>query len=292
MKSLPSDPIAAALAEDLGPAGEDVTTAFFVAPDARAEGVIVARQECVLAGLETARDTFLRVDPALDVAMERRDGDPLRPGDVALRVRGRAASVLTGERVALNFVQRLSGVATLTARFVAAVAGTGVRLLDTRKTTPGLRALEKAAVVAGGGTNHRLGLHDMALVKDNHLAAATGAGIEWLRESIGRLRRERPGTRVELEADTLEQVAAFLTLDGVDFILLDNMKPDQLRAAVALREQLGRSDRVQLEASGGVNLSTIRGIAETGVEAISVGALTHSAVAVDFGLDFLPAKQL
>ena len=292
VKFSPSDPIAAALAEDLGPSGEDVTTTFFVAPDARAEGVIAARQECVLAGIETARDTFLRVDPALDIALERSDGDRLRPGDVALRVRGRAASILTGERVALNFVQRLSGVATLTARFVDAVTGTGVRLLDTRKTTPGLRALEKAAVVAGGGTNHRLGLHDMALVKDNHLAAAHGSGIEWLRESIARLRRERPGTRVELEADTLEQVAAFLTLDGVDFILLDNMKPGQLRAAVALREQLGMTGRVQLEASGGVNLSTIRAIAETGVECISVGALTHSAVAVDFGLDFLPAEKI
>lgn len=278
----PHDPIAAALAEDLGPG--DVTSEFFVEPERAAHAVIVARQPCVLAGGEVARETFLRVDPTLAVHVPQPDGARLHAGDQVLRVQGRARSVLGAERVALNFVQRLSGIATLTARFVDAVAGTGVRILDTRKTTPGLRVLEKAAVKAGGGTNHRAGLHDMVLVKDNHLVGLTD--IHALRDSIARVRAARPGIRIELEADGLEQVAAFLTLDDVDFILLDNMTTAQLRQAVALRAQLGM-ERVKFEASGGVNLSTVRAIAETGVEAISSGALTHSAIAMDFGLDFL-----
>ncbi len=278
----PHDPIAAALAEDLGPG--DVTSEFFVEPERVAQAVIVARQPCVLAGGEIARETFLRVDPALKVQVLQTDGTRLNAGDQILRVEGRARSVLGAERVALNFAQRLSGIATLTARFVDAVAGTGVQILDTRKTTPGLRVLEKAAVKAGGGTNHRVGLHDMVLVKDNHLVGLKD--IHGLRDSIARVRAARPDIRIELEADGLEQVAAFLTLDDVDFILLDNMTTTQLREAVALRAQLGM-ERVKFEASGGVNLSTVRAIAETGVEAISSGALTHSAIAVDFGLDFL-----
>ncbi len=281
------DPIAAALAEDLGPG--DVTSEFFVEPDRVASAVMVARQACVLAGGEVARATFLRVDPALAVQVLKPDGARLSAGNPVLRVAGRARSVLGAERVALNFVQRLSGIATLTARFVDAVAGTGVHILDTRKTTPGLRVLEKAAVKAGGGTNHRVGLHDMVLVKDNHLAGTPD--IHALRDSIACVRAARPGIRIELEADGLEQVTAFLTLDGVDVILLDNMNTAQLRQAVALRAQLGMQ-RVKFEASGGVNLSTVRAIAETGVEAISAGALTHSAVAVDFGLDFLPGDAV
>ena len=278
----PHDPIAAALAEDLGPG--DVTSEFFVAPDRIANAVIVARQACVFAGGEVAGKTFLRVDPLLSVHVLKPDGTKLIAGDQVVRVAGRARSVLGAERVALNFVQRLSGIATLTARFVEAVAGTGVRLLDTRKTTPGLRVLEKAAVKAGGGTNHRMGLHDMVLVKDNHLAGTPD--IQALRDAIARVRASRPDVRIELEADGLDQVAAFLPLDNVDVILLDNMTTAQLRQAVALRAQLGL-ERVQFEASGGVNLATVRAIADTGVDAISVGALTHSAVAVDFGLDFL-----
>ena len=278
----PHDPIAAALAEDLGPG--DVTSEFFVEPDRIANAVIVARQACVLAGGEVARETFLRVDPLLAVHVLKPDGTKLIAGDQVVRVAGRARSVLGAERVALNFVQRLSGIATLTAQFVEAVAGTGVRLLDTRKTTPGLRVLEKAAVKAGGGTNHRMGLHDMVLVKDNHLAGAPD--IRALRDAIARVRASRPDVRIELEADGLDQVGAFLTLDNVDVILLDNMTTAQLRQAVALRAQLGRQ-RVQFEASGGVNLATVRAVADTGVDAISAGALTHSAVAVDFGLDFL-----
>jgi nicotinate-nucleotide pyrophosphorylase (carboxylating) len=278
-----NDPIAAALAEDLGPG--DVTSEFFVEPDRRATAVVAARQHCVLAGVEVAQETFLRVDPTLAVRALQADGARLTAGEEVLRMEGRARSILGGERVALNFIQRLSGIATSTSKYVDAVAGTGVKILDTRKTTPGLRLLEKSAVRAGGGTNHRMGLHDMILVKDNHLAGTKD--IHALRASIDRACAARPGIRIELEADRLDQVAAFLTLDHVDFILLDNMSPAQLRQAVELRAQLGMK-HVQFEASGGVSLATVRGIAETGVDAISIGALTHSAVAIDFGLDFLP----
>lgn len=278
---MPYDLIAAALAEDIG--SGDVTSRYFVAADRRAEAVIAARTECVIAGTEVAREVFARVDAALDVEVCCPDGTRLAPGGVVMRIAGPARSLLTAERTALNFLQRLSGVATLTARYVAAVADTGVRILDTRKTTPGWRLLEKAAVKAGGGTNHRIGLFDMVLVKDNHLAASSDLAA--LQAAIHRARNERPEIRVELEADTLEQVEAFLGLDGVDFILLDNMPPERLRQAVELRRRLGRSS-VQFEASGGVTLATVRAIAETGVDAISSGALTHSAVAVDLGLDF------
>ncbi len=278
-----NDPIAAALAEDLGRG--DVTSEFFVESDRRAAAVVVARQHCVLAGVEVARETFLRVDPTLAVRALQADGARLTAGEEVLRIEGRARSILGGERVALNFIQRLSGIATSTSKYVDAAAGTGVKILDTRKTTPGLRLLEKAAVKAGGGTNHRMGLHDMILVKDNHLAGVKD--IHALRASIERARAARPGVRIELEADRLDQVAAFLTLDHVDFILLDNMSPAELRQAVELRAQL-EMKHVQFEASGGVSLATVRAIAETGVDAISIGALTHSAGAVDFGLDFHP----
>ena len=182
--------------------------------------------------------------------------------------------------MALNFLQRLSGVATLTRRFVDAVAGTKAKILDTRKTTPGLRALEKAAVVAGGGVNHRMGLYDMVMVKDNHLLADPDLQI-----AIDRAKAARPDLRIELEADNLGQVYIFLTLAGVDVILLDNMTPTDLRAAVNLGRAKG--SRVQFEASGGVNLETVRAVAETGVQWVSVGALTHSARAIDFSLEFL-----
>ncbi len=280
--SVEYDPIAAALAEDLGPG--DVTSEFFVEPDRPAVAVIAARHGCVLAGADVARETFRRVDPALVVRASQSDGAHLAAGDVVLRLEGRARSILAGERVALNFIQRLSGIATQTSKYVDAVSGTGVWILDTRKTTPGLRLLEKAAVKAGGGRNHRMGLHDMILVKDNHLAGTKD--VHALRDAITRAHAARPDVRIELEADRLDQVAAFLTLHHVDVILLDNMNPGQLRQAVELRAQLGMQ-KVQFEASGGVNLSTVRAIAESGVDAISVGALTHSAAAVDFGLDFV-----
>jgi len=193
-------------------------------------------------------------------------------------IEGDARALLTGERVALNFLQRLSGVATLTRKFVGAVAGTKTHILDTRKTTPGLRALEKAAVVAGGGHNHRFGLFDMVMVKDNHLLAETD--LHRLQDAIRRCRADHPEVRIELEADTLDQVRRFLTLMGVDVILLDNMRLEEMKEAV----ELG-AGRVQFEASGGVNLDTVAGIAATGVDFISVGALTHSARAIDFSLE-------
>ncbi|MGZ5005695.1 MAG: carboxylating nicotinate-nucleotide diphosphorylase, partial [Chthoniobacterales bacterium] len=197
-----------------------------------------------------------------------------------MEIRGNARSILTAERVALNFLQRLSGVATLTRQFVE---GIGVRskakILDTRKTTPGLRALEKAAVVAGGGVNHRFGLYDMVLVKDNHIS--TASGFSGLAAAIQKVRQERPGVRIEVEAERLEQVRTFLEMDGIDVILLDNMAPAEMREAVAL----GKKRNVKFEASGGVTLKNIRQIAGSGVDYVSVGALTHSARAIDLSLD-------
>ena len=280
----PHDPIAIALAEDIGPG--DATVEFFVDPTHQVSARIFAKESAVVAGAQVAAEVFARVDPTVSVAIERPDGASVVPGDTVLTMRGKAGSLLTAERVALNFIQRLSGVATLTRRFVDAIAGTHARILDTRKTTPGLRALEKAAVVAGGGHNHRMGLFDMVMVKDNHLLAESHLGA--LQAAISRARAARPGMRIELEADTLEQVGTFVTFDGVDVILLDNMNPGQLRAAVALGRARGG---VQFEASGGVNLETVRAIAETGVDWISVGALTHSARAIDYSLEFLPDAQ-
>lgn len=276
--SSPHDPIALALAEDIG--SGDATVEFFIDPAQTVSARIFAKEPAVVAGAFVAGEVFKRVDPLLVVTIERRDASAVVPGDTILTVNGKSGSILTAERVALNFLQRLSGVATLTRRFVEAVAGTGAQILDTRKTTPGLRALEKAAVLAGGGTNHRLGLYDMFMVKDNHLLAESAAPA--LQAAIDRARAARPGLRIELEADTLTQVQTFLALAGVDVILLDNMPLADLRAAVAS----GEGHAVQFEASGGVNLGTVRAIAETGVQWISVGALTHSARAIDFSLEF------
>ena len=271
-----ADLIALALAEDIG--SGDVTTKYFTGTERPATGRIVAREACILAGVDLAAEIFRRVDPALRVASLKQDGADLAAGSVMMEIAGRASSLLTAERTALNFLQRLSGVATLTKTYVEAVRGTRARILDTRKTTPGWRVLEKAAVVAGGGTNHRLGLFDMVMVKDNHLAA--GTSLPELQQAISKAQSENPQLRIELEADTLDQVRQFLTLDGVDVILLDNMSPALLREAVALRKP-----GLLFEASGGVTLETVRQIAETGVDLISVGALTHSARAVDFSLE-------
>ena len=273
--------VALALAEDIG--GGDLTCRYFVDAAHRGTARIFTRQECVVAGAEIAAHAFRLVDEALEIRIVRADGSALNPGDTALEISGSVRSILTGERTALNFIQRLSGIATLTRRFVDAVKPHRAAILDTRKTTPGLRALEKAAVIAGGGANHRLGLFDMVMVKDNHLAA--GTTLAQLQENIRRFRNENPGLRVEIEADRLDQVRDFLTLDGVDVILLDNMSTAQLADAVKLR-----GDRpVRLEASGGVNLATANAIAATGVDFISVGALTHSAPAIDFSLELTRA---
>jgi len=268
-----------ALAEDIG-AG-DITAKWFTLPGARACAEVVAREPACLAGSQVAAEIFHRVDPSLGVEVKVPDGTALEKGDVVLSVHGAAASILTAERTALNFIQRLCGVATTARRFVEAVRGTNAVILDTRKTTPGLRLLEKAAVAAGGARNHRIGLHDMFMVKDNHLAA--GLSADTLQQMISTARAANPGVRVELEADTLEQVKSFFRMQGVDVILLDNMSLADMREAVRLCPA-----NVQLEASGGVNLQTVREIAETGVHLISVGSITHSAPAIDFALDFCP----
>jgi nicotinate-nucleotide pyrophosphorylase (carboxylating) len=219
----------------------------------------------------------------VDVIEQCADGDSIPPGSLLMNVRGPARAILSAERVALNFVQRLSGIATLTRKFVDAVAGTKAKIIDTRKTTPGWRQLEKYAVVCGGGTNHRFGLFDMVLIKDNHLAALKNERPNAIAAAVERARLVYPTLRVEVEADTLEQVRQALDARA-DIILLDNMSIEDLRAAVKMAKPV--EDTVKFEASGGVNLSTVRGIAETGVDFISVGAITHSARAVDIGLDF------
>jgi nicotinate-nucleotide pyrophosphorylase (carboxylating) len=272
----PSDPIALALAEDIGTG--DVTCEFFVPAELTGRARIIAKEPAVLAGAETAAEVFARIDPGLTVSVVRVSGSSVVSGDPVLEISGPVRSILTGERVALNFLQRLSGIATLTRRYVDAVRGTKAKIFDTRKTTPGLRALEKAAVKAGCGENHRFGLFDMVLVKDNHLAARSDR--EFLRAAIARVRAARPGTRIELEADTLDQVRMFLEIGGIDVILLDNMPDTDMREAVRLG-----AGRVQFEASGGVTLDTVAKIAATGVDFISAGALTHSARAIDFSLE-------
>lgn len=267
--------IDAALAEDVGPG--DFTTLWTVPAERRAEARIVAKSSGVVAGSEVAAEVFRRVDPSLEIEVVAGDGAAVEPGDLAMTIRGSARSILTGERTALNFMQRLSGVATVTRRYVQAVEGTGARVVDTRKTTPGMRALEKAAVVAGGGANHRFGLHDMVMIKDNHIAAAGGitAAVEAVR------RRNDRGLRVEVETTTPDEVREAIAA-GVDRIMFDNMNVPLMHDAVEL---VRASDpRPETEASGGITLETIRVYAETGVDFISIGALTHSAPALDLSL--------
>jgi nicotinate-nucleotide pyrophosphorylase (carboxylating) len=276
MKPDPYDPIAAALKEDIGQG--DITTDFFVPETLHATGRIIAREKAIVAGAAAAADVFRQVDPSIEVRIIPPDGTEVAAGDVIIEIRGLARSILKAERVALNFLQRLCGIATLTRQFVDAVGNSSVKILDTRKTTPGLRALEKAAVVAGGGGNHRFGLYDMVLVKDNHLA--TFEGLTSLAGRIRQLRQERPNIRIEVEADDLEQVRAFVELDGIDVILLDNMTPAQIREAIALRR-----DSIKFEASGGVTLKNVNRIAATGVDYISIGSLTHAARAIDVELE-------
>jgi len=270
------DPIDAAIQEDVG-AG-DVTSDFFVPANLCALARIVCREKAIIAGTETAAEVFRRIDPDLHIQVLRADGADVNAGDVIIEIHGLARSILKAERVVLNFLQRLSGIATLTRKFVDAAENGQVKILDTRKTTPGLRTLEKAAVVAGGGANHRFGLFDMVLVKDNHFAAHSGLAA--FVETIRKLRQEQPDVRIEVEADRLQQVRTFLQIDDIDVILLDNMKPAQIREAVALGKK-----KVKFEASGGVTLKNIRQIAATGVDYISIGALTHSARAVDLSLE-------
>jgi nicotinate-nucleotide pyrophosphorylase (carboxylating) len=268
--------IDAALAEDVG-AG-DFTSLWTVPASRRAHAQIVLKAaEGVVSGCDLAVEVFRRVDPALAVEVVAGDGSAIVRGDVVLRLDGAARSILTAERTALNFLQRLSGVATLTRVYVRAITGTGARVIDTRKTTPGMRRLEKAAVVAGGGANHRVGLFDMVMIKDNHIAAAGSitAAVHAVRA------HNHAGLRVEVETTSLGEVREALAA-GVDRVMFDNMTPGMMREAVALVRSA--DPRPETEASGGITLETIRHYAETGVDFISVGALTHSAPALDLSL--------
>jgi nicotinate-nucleotide pyrophosphorylase (carboxylating) len=270
-----NDLIDRALAEDVGTG--DVTTDTLVPEDATGRAALTQKAPGVIAGLWLAEAVFHRIDPLLRWTPAVEEGVWREGGPVA-EVAGASRSILTAERVALNFVQRMSGVATLTARYVEAVKGTGARILDTRKTTPGLRAIEKEAVVAGGGTNHRAGLYDAILVKENHSAMAGGVG-----EATRRALAAATGLRVEVECATLEEVGEALDA-GAPWIMLDNMSTDMLREAVALT-----GGRAELEASGGVSLEAVAAIAATGVDYVSVGALTHSAPALDISLILHPS---
>jgi len=279
-----TDTIRRALAEDLG-AG-DITSEAFIPRSQRSQASIMAKEDCIVAGIAAAVEVFRQVDPKINVRVLKNDGDRVARGQAVLRADGGTRALLAAERTALNFLQQLSGVATLTRKFVDAVAGTKAIILDTRKTTPGLREFERAAVRAGGGTNHRFGLFDQVLAKDNHLAVTNDAPS--LQAAIDRAKSIKPDVTVEIEADTLDQVRLLCDLRGIDIILLDNMSPDQMREAVRIR-----GDRpILLEASGGVDLQTVRAIAETGVDRISVGALTHSARAADFSMEIEQKRHL
>ena len=266
--------VRAALAEDLGRAG-DITSAACVPPEARLEARFAARQAGVISGLDCVRLAMAAMDSSLRFSSQRHDGDAVEAGEGLAHVDGNARAILAAERTALNLMGRLSGVATLTRAYVEAVRGTGAIIVDTRKTTPGLRLLEKYAVRCGGGVNHRFGLDDAILIKDNHVAACGGVGpaLERAKAAAGHL------VKIEVEVDSLAHLDQAL-LHRPDVIMLDNFSLEDLREAVRRV-----SGRVRLEASGGVSLQTVRAIAETGVDVISVGALTHSAVVLDIGLD-------
>ncbi|MEX0717904.1 MAG: carboxylating nicotinate-nucleotide diphosphorylase [Planctomycetaceae bacterium] len=279
--------VAAALAEDLGEAG-DVTSRALIAEGDMGRVKVIARQAGVLAGEPVARMVFERIDPRVEWRTLIADGMAIEAGSVVAELAGPVRSLLTGERTALNFLTHLSGMASLARQYVDAVAGTSATIFDTRKTLPGWRAMQKYAVRAGGGTNHRIGLYDAVLIKDNHLAACErrGVGDASIAAAVRHARDAAPqGMVIEVEVDTLEQLEDALA-GAPDIVLLDNMPLDTLREAVRLRD--ARSPGVLLEASGGVNRATVRAIAETGVERISIGALTHSAPATDLAFDWEP----
>lgn len=265
-----------ALSEDLGRAG-DITTAGIIAANATTKAHITARAPGIIAGMEVAMSAFHTVNSDILFDTKITDGEPVQPGTIIAEISGPATGILTAERTALNFLGHLSGIATLTRQFVEAIDGTGAHICCTRKTTPGLRALEKFAVRAGGGINHRFGLDDAVLIKDNHIAAAGGIkpALVAAKSSTGHM------VRIEIEVDRLDQLAEVME-EGVDVVMLDNMTPDMLREAVAII-----AGRAVSEASGGVSLNSVKAIAEAGVDMISVGAITHSAPTLDLGLDFV-----
>ncbi|HUC85446.1 MAG TPA: carboxylating nicotinate-nucleotide diphosphorylase [Candidatus Acidoferrales bacterium] len=270
--------VRAALEEDVG--SGDVTTLATVPKAAQSGALMNAREPLVVAGLRFAETAFRELSSGIKIERSTRDGTRVRAGERLLKISGPSRAILSAERVALNFVQHLSGVATATAQFVDAVKDSGAKILDTRKTTPGWRRFEKYAVACGGGQNHRLGLFDVVLIKDNHLAALRGEKPNAIAAAVARARQQAPQLKVEVEADNLEQAGQAADA-GADIILLDNMAPARLRLAVEIV-----AGRALTEASGGVNLQTVGAIAATGVDFISVGAITHSARAVDIGLDF------
>jgi nicotinate-nucleotide pyrophosphorylase (carboxylating) len=275
-----------AIAEDLG--GGDITSEATIGRERTGQGELVFRQAGVVCGLEVVRAVLRRYDAELTLEAKAADGDRITAGVSVGRVVGNLRAMLAAERVMLNFLQRLSGIATATSHYVAAVRGTAAAICDTRKTAPGWRILEKYAVRCGGGTNHRVGLYDAALIKDNHLAGMGVGGLAAkLRAAVGRIRDIANAAFIEVEVDTLEQLQEVLTVDGVDMALLDNMTVEQMRQAVEMRNKVfcGSGRKVLLESSGGVTLETVRAIAETGVERISVGAITHSVRGVDIGFD-------
>jgi nicotinate-nucleotide pyrophosphorylase (carboxylating) len=264
--------IGLALEEDIGPG--DVTTNALIDPDRAATGIIFAKEPLILAGLHVAEQVFTNLDPGMSFDTTFQDGDRVENRDEILTVRGNCRAVLTGERTALNFLQRLSGISTLTRQYVDQVAGSKVRLTDTRKTTPGWRRLEKYAVKIGGADNHRFGLYDGVLIKDNHIMACGG-----IREAVDRIRNDQAHpVQIEVEVSDMNQVREALE-SGVDIIMLDNMKPNDIRKAVALI-----NGRTLIEVSGGVTLETLVKVANTGVDIISIGALTHAARAVDISM--------
>jgi len=272
------DSVRRALAEDIGIG--DVTTLATVPAGTQAEAIILCKEEGVLAGAQVAKEAFRQVEDRVEVTFLFNNGERINVGDELAKLSGPGRGILVAERTALNFLQHLSGIATLTFRFVAAVDGTRAKILDTRKTTPGLRALEKAAVRCGWGYNHRMGLYDMILIKDNHIAACGSIAA-----AVRAARQPNRDLKIEVECATLDQVSEALEIDGIDRIMLDNMSLDMMREAVQLVK-----GKVELEASGGVSLETVRDIALTGVAYISVGALTHSAKALDISLEITAIK--
>ena len=270
-----------ALTEDLGSDYVDVTSVALVDKKEQATAHLVAREECFLAGITVAVEVFNQVDPNLNCTILKNDGSQVSAGTTVLTIEGSAQKILTAERTALNFIQRMCGIATVTAEYVKKAANPNVMLLDTRKTTPALRPFEKYAVLCGGGTNHRYGLFDAILIKDNHLNSWAKLSDSGVGGAVATARKKYPNLKIEVEVDTIEQLKEALSTQP-DWVLLDNMPPPVLRECVALCEGICKT-----EASGGINLETIHDIAQTGVDAISVGALTHSAPSIDLALDFI-----
>ena len=269
-----------ALAEDISHG--DVTSETLIPPDLQGKATILVKARGIVAGVEVTRRVFLRVDPAMNFEILIKDGTRVKPGDVAAVISGKVCSILKAERVSLNFLQRLSGIATQTARYMARIHGLDVYITDTRKTTPGLRMLEKYAVRMGGGRNHRFHLGDGILIKDNHLASLRALGIS-MKEAVATVRQKAPPElKVEVETKTVEEALEVVSA-GADIVMLDNMSVEEMRRAVSLIK-----GKVMIEASGGVNLGNIRAVAETGVDFISIGALTHSSKALDISLELEP----